>query len=107
MERLRRWDSKRCDIEWEKLKANPATQRDYLGEGGSLRLWVAKGDYVGAHNEKGQERAVESTSKQMKEPKAEVMEDMRKAVGCEFRFFSDDFFPTSAARRFPSWHRLL
>ena len=96
----RAWTAEKCDCEWKKYENDPLVGRDHRGEGGSLRLHVQIGDMIIGSREKGQEKAFEESSKQLKRLTPEAADKHIEALGTGHKYFGDKFFSDSAGMTF-------
>ena len=100
MKNKRGWEFGRSDAEFARLEANPDIGRDFLGEGGSVRLFLSKGDYIVAGSELNDEASYIAQSKAVKHAKPEVAAAMRQSIGHDHKYLTDGFFDPIGGRSF-------
>ena len=100
MKNKRGWELSRSDAEFARLEANPDIGRDFLGEGGSVRLFLSKGDYIVAGSELNDEASYIAQSKAVKHAKPEVAAAMRQSIGHDHKYLTDGFFDPIGGRSF-------
>ena len=94
------WEFNRSDAEFARLEANPDIGRDFLGEGGSVRLFLSKGDYIVAGSELNDEASYIAQSEAVKHAKPEVAAAMRQSIGHDHKYLTDGFFDPIGGRSF-------